>query len=911
MDEYERERGLSSLEQLARAELLALTGTLNPARRIAAAFLLKQHQPTSERSVAHEILGYVDFKKGNFEAGTAAYEAGIHEAHKAGDPAIAARLQVRLVRKLARYLGPDQALTQLSAAHRLVQQAAEPSVSVEFQLALAELDAKRGLLQGARSHLTAAKALCALAPEAALECDVTCAEIALSGLMADVPATVTLAQQALVLAERTGNSNLHFAAVVNLGHFLTASGAYSQAKEVLDRALWRHASGGGAEIAIRDTLAELALAQQQDDELQRQCEAIDRLTSLRTSPASIYALWHVLTRVRWLVHSRRYLDAIEIAHEALPLAAQLGERLLHQRLQLAAAEALALAGKLRESETMFASATLSEPTPPPDVVAEIQRVAGRLAAASGRNDTALAFFAHAARLAAGMGHETARQEISRNAGTLQLRGGGQASEASPWLSPVCPPYAEGEMLSAVEHPRCHEVAARVGISAANVLSVAGHSHLLGREVMDILSETGAASEITLASRKEDGRWVPVAWSRGMSSTRAAAILTNSNAVTLPLELVPRPALVVYALPTQPTVVVALQRLVRDALTLHSRSTLDAEEVGLPPSTEGSEHGLVCVSESMHKLMALAQRVAATDVTVLITGETGTGKELLAQAIHGSSPRRSKAFVPFNCTAVPREMLDSQLFGYRRGAFTGASEPFDGVIRAASGGTLFLDEVGEVPMDVQPKLLRFLESGEIHPLGESRPKIADVRVVAATNAPLDQLVRDGRFREDLYYRLNVVRLSVPPLRDRREEIPPLVDHYLARWSREYGKQGLRIAGQTMEFLMLFSWPGNVRQLSNEIRRVVALADNGAVLMPEHLSNEIARTRRTVPATNGDAAGAELVVRMDQPLAAAVEHLERAMVGYAMSLAGSRVDDAAKVLGLSRKGLYLKRQRLGLA
>jgi DNA-binding NtrC family response regulator len=256
------------------------------------------------------------------------------------------------------------------------------------------------------------------------------------------------------------------------------------------------------------------------------------------------------------------------------------------------------------------------------------------------------------------------------------------------------------------------------------------------------------------------------------------------------------------------------------------------------------------------------------------------------------------------------MIDSQLFGYKRGAFTGAVDGFAGVIRAAANGTLFLDEIGEMPLEVQPKLLRFLESGEVHPLGEPRPIAVDVRVVAATNADLEKLVALGRFREDLFYRLNVVPLKVPPLRERREEIPLLVQHFVDRFSRESQRSGIRVADETLEYLVLFDWPGNVRQLANEIRRLAALAESGAVLMPEHLSEPIASSRRTVSLSRRPTAPTEFVVRMDQPLSAAMQHLERSMVQYALATAGDRLEDAARMLGLSRKGLYLKRQRLNL-
>jgi DNA-binding NtrC family response regulator len=315
-------------------------------------------------------------------------------------------------------------------------------------------------------------------------------------------------------------------------------------------------------------------------------------------------------------------------------------------------------------------------------------------------------------------------------------------------------------------------------------------------------------------------------------------------------------------------------------------------------------------EQAQELLRVARRVAASDSLVLLTGETGVGKDVLARIIHDASRRAGRPFVPFNCSAVPRDMVESQLFGHRRGAFTGADHASPGVIRAAEGGTIFLDEIGEVPLDLQPKLLRFLDHHEIHPLGEPQPSKIDVRVVAATNRQLDDLVRDGRFREDLYYRLLVIQLPVPPLRERREEIPGLAEHFLTRFSRENHKGRLRIADETMEYLVLYAWPGNVRQLMNEMRRMATLAETDSVLMPEHLHEVIVSTRRTRPASERDLAPTEVVVRLDQPLAAATEHLERALIQYAMKQCEGRFEQVSQMLGLSRKGLYLKRQRLGL-
>jgi DNA-binding NtrC family response regulator len=353
------------------------------------------------------------------------------------------------------------------------------------------------------------------------------------------------------------------------------------------------------------------------------------------------------------------------------------------------------------------------------------------------------------------------------------------------------------------------------------------------------------------------------------------------------------------------------RIGRAALTLERFQQEDRNRAALwPADPVETEAGALFLAESMQELLATARRVAPANAPVLITGETGTGKEVLARLIHAYSPRAKATFLPFNCTATPRDMLDSQLFGHRRGAFTGAIDNFPGVIRAASGGTLVLDEIGETTSEVQPKLLRFLEAYEVHTIGETQPTRVDVRVIAATNADLDTLVSAGRFREDLYYRLNAVRLHIPPLRDRRVEIPALAHHYLRKFAHENHKGDLRLAEETMEFLVLYRWPGNVRQLANEMRRLTLLGEKGAVLMPEHLSPNIAASRRTIPASERTLEPTEVVVRLDQPLPAGVGHVERAMIQYAMKQCGGRMEETAARLGISRKGLYLKRQRYGL-
>jgi hydrogenase-4 transcriptional activator len=292
--------------------------------------------------------------------------------------------------------------------------------------------------------------------------------------------------------------------------------------------------------------------------------------------------------------------------------------------------------------------------------------------------------------------------------------------------------------------------------------------------------------------------------------------------------------------------------------------------------------------------------------VLIAGETGTGKEIVAQEVHELSKRSQRRFIAFNVSAVPRDMLEGQLFGYRRGAFTGAVVDAKGLIREAEGGTLFIDEIGELDADLQPKLLRFLESGEIQPIGE-RPQRVDVRIVAATNAKLEELVRAGRFREDLFYRLNVVSLTIPPLRDRREEIPTLVNHFLTTHARQAGKPIPQLTPQALERLSAYEWPGNVRQLTNELKRIVALSDADELVDVAHLSPGI---RHPPPASASPQDGSTCSIRLDRPLHQLYADVERAAIARAMERSSNNQADTATLLGITRKGLYLKRRRLGL-
>ena len=334
-------------------------------------------------------------------------------------------------------------------------------------------------------------------------------------------------------------------------------------------------------------------------------------------------------------------------------------------------------------------------------------------------------------------------------------------------------------------------------------------------------------------------------------------------------------------------------------------TVPATGVAAVRSLEPLLPGFLSASAAMARVVEQIERLQGNDLTVLITGESGTGKELIARAIHVGSHRNAAVFLPYNCTTTGRDLADSQLFGHRRGSFTGAVSDQPGLVRAAASGTLFLDEIGDLPLDVQPKLLRFLEQQEILPIGETKPQKVDVRVLAATNADLEQRVAEGKFREDLYYRLSVIRIHVPPLRQRQEEIPHLSAYFLREASERLGKPDVQLSSDTLDLFTQYWWPGNVRQLKNEIQRAVAMSAPGETIEPTHLAPEISSVRQpaATPAPMRR-------VPVGPNLASAIEQVERDMIQNALDLARGNISETARALGLTRRGLYLKLRRLGL-
>jgi DNA-binding NtrC family response regulator len=743
--------------------------------------------------------------------------------------------------------------------------AAEPHLTALLHESVARQEAQVGNLAQARRHLRIASSLLETHPNAWLQqlCEINafCIEF----FDSDLP----LAEEHLDRAKRFGRISGTSESTVlnNLGHLYLETGKFAKAERIF--AGLADSKIDEVRQSVLDGLARLYIATNRLPECER---ALDRLTELQTREQSempFPARSSLVTRTRLLLRQRRWHDASRIADVAIEEARKVGDR------------------KIECTALMLRALAMVKADHPKDASQSISR-AGELGAWALREH--LGMFWQLCSEIQQTSHELQKQSRDR-AKRIWLEQGNRCSENEPdslgTTKPNVGDTSEFEL----------QLGSSLAASLASAFDLSHNARLFGSELMEAIQSTNCSPDVQIKKARSS---VP-----SHAITHCELLLGDHRG---------EPIMLSCQIPDDPAKAILLGnilRLGRAAVALeHAREEERNRAALWPADPIESQGGAIFLAEEMQDILNVARRIAPTNVPVLITGETGTGKEVLARTIHACSTRAQATFLPFNCTSTPKDMLDSLLFGHRRGAFTGAVDSFQGVVRAATGGTLFLDEIGDTSLDVQPKLLRFLESNEIHPVGEAQPTRVDVRLIVATNADLDTLVSQGRFREDLFYRLSIVRLHLPPLRERRVEIPTLANHYLQKFSQEYGTGDLRLAEETMEYLVLYRWPGNVRQLANEMRRLAALAESGAIMMPEHLSPEIAASRRTIPASERMLEPTEVVVRLDQPMAAAVRHLEQTMMQYALKKCGGRIEETAAMLGLSRKGLYLKRQRFGI-
>jgi DNA-binding NtrC family response regulator/tetratricopeptide (TPR) repeat protein len=749
---------------------------------------------------------------------------------------------------------------------------------------------------------------------------------------------LSMAERSVTLHESLGSGHGLAVALATLGQILVQLGDLERAEKTLTRTLevrspvQFHETTG----AVFDTLAQIHLMR----------GSYERAGEYLRQASDAYAE-HGSTAIRWYEWSLRVLGvklairrgdhekAIAIAEEMVGTPNVPASDAI--QAELAACEALVAGGRTREAETRLeACEARMDPRSAPASWGEFLRIRGTVHEQSNRPAPAHHDFAQSASVFDLLG-ERYNAALSHLAlGRLAVKGSNR-SAAERYLNQASTTFGtlgaehdlrevEALRTSLNEAPRDQPVVFPDQDDAVvrRLVDAAILPDLLARETATSLLETIAA-DATVVFTAASGGEVRIAAAAGCDNDVARALAraalqgniryAGSIVMTEPLGRDydgPRSCTVVAAggftesAGRRLRMFAAVARQGFELCGARERPRRAVEQINERPLAPLLP-GFICASAAMTRVVEQIQRLQGHDLTVLITGESGTGKDLVARAIHVGSARRGAMYLPYNCTTTTRELADSQLFGHRRGSFTGAVTDQPGLIRSAAGGTLFFDEIGDLPLDVQPKLLRFLEQGEVMPVGETRPQAVDVRILAATNADLEQRVVEGKFREDLYYRLSVIRIQVPPLRDRRDEIPHLSTFFLREACDRLGRPDVQLAPATLDLFARYWWPGNVRQLRNEIQRAVAMSEPGGSVLPDHLSPDLAAPS---PSREGTATGQVVTPTGARNLTAAVEQVEKEMIVTTLGRTRGNISETARLLGLTRRGLYLKMRRLQL-
>jgi len=748
---------------------------------------------------------------------------------------------------------------------------------------------------------------------------------------------LAMAERSVTLHESRGSGHGLAVALATLGQILVQLGDLERAEKILNRTLevrspvQFHETTG----AVFDTLAQIHLMR----------GSYERAGEYLKQASEAYGE-HGNQAMRWYEWSLRVLGVkLAIRRGAFEEAIAMAEEMVRTpgvppsdaiQAELAACEALVAGGRIREADARVdACETRLDPRAAPASWGEFLRIRGSVRERSNRSAAAHHDFAQSASVFDLLGERYHAAVSNLALGRLAVTAGNR-SAAERYLNQATATFAtlgaehdlkEVEALRARldETPRAQPALSPHQDDAVvrRLVDAAILPDLLARETATSLLETLEA-DAAVVFTAAPGAEVRVAAAAGCATDVARALARAASQgsreygegmlMTEPLGRdhdVPRLCAVVAAggltedAGRRLRMFAAVARQGFELCGARERPPLAVEQINERP-LEPLLPGFICASATMNRVVEQIQRLQGHNLTVLITGESGTGKDLVARAIHVGSPRRGAMFLPYNCTTTTRELADSQLFGHRRGSFTGAVTDQQGLIRSATGGTLFLDEIGDLPLDVQPKLLRFLEQGEVMPVGETRPQGVDVRILAATNADLEQRVAEGKFREDLYYRLSVIRIQVPPLRDRRDEIPHLSTFFLREACERLGKPDVQLVQATLDLFARYWWPGNVRQLRNEIQRAVAMSAPGGSVLPDHLSPDLG-----APAASRDEARtttASMSTGGVRNLTAAVEQVEKDLIVTTLGRTRGNISETARLLGLTRRGLYLKMRRL---
>ena len=866
-----------------RCELLERTGAYSTAFDLAQTLLRSRTLCAEYRSTCEFVIGRLLTELGDLAPAKAHLQRSATIASESHLYERLAWAQQRLLLILLDETGFEVAAPLLSELRLNASRSGNPHLFAIVHLNVAEMESKRGALMSAEHHIQRAESILADTPNVWLQAVTAQNRAALSCLRLDFEHGLAFARQAKLLSEDSGWAVGYTVSLANLGRLLYLTGQFEEAYNLCEQARLRFSPHGDNYSGNLETLAAIRLAQGSFEESESLLQQIAARGETCEGLRDRFVYRHsLLTYAQLLRRNGREREAGLALDEVRERGVRTRDGSLLARVQLerlhlmSGADPAAMTSALEAlSETLVAQ--------PPDFHAEYEGAVGKALPPGVERD---GHVARATTIFESLGHRLGLQ-LMRSSVETAVPDAGVPATAEP------------------SDPRAPAPTLIQGL--ASLVNHAGRPRLIACELLDILRLARCVQAASVVSCKADGTQDRIAafGDDDAPDTKVREIVVGRDSDrTIVLKAWIR--IDVEAAATLNAVAAVVH-----GLTELAQFRVDkAERERIWPVDAVNINGLAgsVISGHLRDVMNFAQRVARTSVSVLITGESGTGKEIIARAIHDYSARAAGPFVPFNCAALPKELVESQLFGHRRGAFTGAERDYTGVIRSANGGTLLLDEVGELIPELQPKLLRFLESGEISPLGEPSPLNVDVRIVAATNANLEEGVRSGRFREDLFYRLNVVRLSLRPLRERRDEIPAFVNHFVARFAEAFHKGHLEVADETLERLLLYRWPGNVRQLQNEISRIVALAEPNSTLLPSLLSESVVNAA-PVWKISGDN-GTDLAISLHDKLLPTLERVECEMIKTAIHNSRGKMDAAAKALGISRKGLYLKRQRFGL-
>lgn len=789
----------------------------------------------------------------------------------------------------SQFLTPAEVLPTLGRVRQLSATLGNPSSLAGLHLAVARLEAYRGHAVDARRHLEIARTAAGGANRPLLSAAIDLVDASLETYDGNLKRATRSAKDCFEQASLRGFGILRASALTNLGFLALTRLELARADDYLQHAIEETTELSFVRLAALDNVLQLSLHRDDLDRCDSLLSDCSQLIAQHSVPArSWYDLAHQVNRCSVLSHIGDWEAVVELTDELDKTLESRQFRLLRVMLLAASARALANLGEFGKAQSKLATAIHACPKGAVDALVVLEAATGTCQTLSGQQVRGSAHFDRAVSAARALGNRLQEQEILRERSLCR----------STMRECLAPDPGHSSTADAETNERSLVLA-----DVATILGASPSVDLLAHRAMSLVEGTilQPRMKIRSLSDQEFRPEVSIDWRTTPGGMFEIELRGSDRLVVLAFESI-------HSL-DDVTLVKSLLDILRAAVYQDSRRSLSSNEQDLWPEMLTLGDGeAIFRSPRMSEILRVAIRLAATDLPILITGETGTGKDVFARLIHLHSSQNRGPFVPFNCSAIPRDLTESQLFGHRRGSFTGAFEAQPGVIRSASGGSLFLDEIGDLDLALQPKLLRFIESGEIHTLGDPRPTNVTVRLIAATNVDLQSRSESGQFRKDLLFRLGSARIALPPLRERKDEIPALTMSFVTRFSREAGRTPLRVSDDLIAALLLYDWPGNIRQLANELHRIVAMAEPGQTLTSADLSRPITEGWTVAPrATHAGTKHVE--VSLEQPLPKALEELERLFVDRAMLASGGRVAEAAQLLGISRKGLFLKRRRWG--